>query len=270
MLDRTRLRLFVLVIVHTTATIALDQFADYGLVAYLLTCLSLSQIGLLAIGLVFGTWRLRWRFALVVAGTTALVLWQWHSQGGSVGGLLGIVVSELSVAAGLLVTRYGPPKLRLIQVSETVFPSTRFQFSLRQVMTLFVVVALTLSAAKPIRAYISAFATEEAADFAVFQTIGLLVASLVLLSGFVVSWAAMWATLGTTGAWVKSTLVIMLALAIGSLFTYCIAPLFPDDVSKNWYFLPTLFMGESIFTMASLLVVRSCGYRLGGRKEMAT
>jgi hypothetical protein len=62
----------------------------------------------------------------------------------------------------------------------------------------------------------------------------------------------------------------MLALALGSLFTYCFAPLVPDDLGKDWYLLPAELLAQSLFTMASLFVVRVCGYRLVGRKEMAT
>jgi hypothetical protein len=268
MMDRTRLRLGGLLIAHILATMALDQFADYGLAAFLVGCLFLSQIGLLAIGLIFGTWRLRWRVGTVVAATAALVLWQWHIQANFFGSLFGIVVPELSVAAGLSVARYGPPKLRLIQLGDTAFPSTRFQFSLRQVMTLFVVVALTLSAARPIRAYVET-ANISDGDLGVATTIVLLSAGTVLLGIILVSWVTTWASLGIAGLSIKITLALLNALALGSLATYCFAPLFPDDISKNWYLLPALLASQTIFQMTSLMVVRSCGFRLVGRKEMA-
>ncbi|HVC97273.1 MAG TPA: hypothetical protein VND64_26570 [Pirellulales bacterium] len=64
---------------------------------------------------------------------------------------------------------------------------------------------------------------------------------------------------GIAGLWVKSTLVLVLALALGLLSTYCFAPCFSDALDDNWYNMPVFLLAQSIFTMASLFVIRSCG-----------
>jgi len=267
-MDRTGLRLLVLVIVHIAATIAFDKFIDEP--AELLSAsLGFSQIGLLAIWLAVGQWTWPKRLGSCLIGTAILV---WSQQMlARVEFLIPIVVTELVLAAGLIVARYGPPKLRLIQLGDTVLPSTRFQFSLRQVMALFVGVAVMLTLARPIRAYAAtAFSTDGELYEAVAETIVILVEGTMFLGCIVVGWVATWASLGLAGLPIRITLALVFALTLGSLFTYCFAPLFGKEFDENWYYLPTLLVCQSLFTMASLLVIRAGGYRLIGRKEMAT
>jgi hypothetical protein len=60
-----------------------------------------------------------------------------------------------------------------------------------------------------------------------------------------------------------------MTMAVGFLINYCFVPLFPDN-AENWYQLPGLLAGQLICMMGSLMVVRWCGYRLVGRKHLAT
>jgi len=151
-MDRTRPRLLVLALVHIAATIALDQIDQSPPVAVLSDALRCSQIGLLGVWLAIGSSAWPWRIGSFLAGTAALVWWQWTDAFDSLSFFVG---PELVVASGLFVARFGPSKFRLVELTELVVPSTRFQFSLRQVMVLFVVVAVMLTAAKPIRSYVA-------------------------------------------------------------------------------------------------------------------
>jgi hypothetical protein len=264
-----------LVIAQVAAAIALDQIDEpVDLLAVCSSALFFSQIGLLAFWLAFGTLDWPWRIGSFLAGTAALVWSDWTNEETAFDNLLRILLiglSELVVATGLVVARYGPMRLRLIQLGEPVFSSARFQFSLRQMMTLVVVVAVLLTAAKPIRAYVSTVnITIEEPEFVddgvTLEIIGILAEGTLFLGGVVISWVATWACVGIAGLWARSLLAVVFALALGSLLAYCFNPLFPEQ----WYYLPTLLVGQSIITMASLLVVRSCGFRLIGRNEMAT
>jgi hypothetical protein len=265
MMDHTRLRLLVLVLAHIAATIALDQIDQLPPVTVLSDALRGSQIGLLAVWLAVGSSAWPWRIGSFLAGTAALVWWHWTDAFDSLSFFVG---PELVVAAGLLIARYEPSKLRLIQLSEPVVPSTRFQFSLRQAMALCLVVAVMLTVAKPIRSYVATVNnTDENEDVDAANRISVRLIGTILSGVVVISWLATWASLGSGGLSIRITLVLLLALALGSLATYCFAPFLDEE---NPYELLTLFVGQSIITMASLLVVRAGGYRLVGRKEMAT
>jgi hypothetical protein len=270
-MDRTRLRLGGLVIAHIAAHFALEQIDSDKIVS---ASLFFSQVGLLGIWLAVGQWTWPKRLGTFLAGTAIFFWWEWHWQTFE---FLWIGLGELVVAAGLIVARFGPAKLQLVRLSEPVLPSARFQFSLRQVMALVVVVAVMLTGAKAIRAFVStSYIVDEdgeAWDYDAIETIETLVSATSYLGCVVVSWAATWAILGIGGVWARSTVVVVVALALGSLDMYCFAHYVGEQFGENWYYFTfdsTVLVGQSLFTMVSLMVVRSCGFRLIGRKGMAT
>ncbi len=168
-MDRTRRRLLVLVIVHIAATIALEPISQSPLVAALSSALQFSQISLLAAWLAVGSADWPWRIGHVFALTGFLVWWHWTDPIDNpiliiswptdpwtprIDSLIYFIGAELIVTMGFLIARFGPPKTRLIELNDVVLSNARLQFSLRQVMALFVVVAVLLAIATPIHGYV--------------------------------------------------------------------------------------------------------------------
>jgi hypothetical protein len=193
-----------------------------------------------------------------------------------------IVLPALIVALGLVDARYGPPKLRLMRLIRPIglTPGAGVQFSLRQLMAAILLVAVVVSLARPIRAYLAtAFTTNEKTEAAHNRftaaekereayeategTIDRLFAGTEVFGIVVVSWVATWAALGIAALWLRGTLAIVVAFALSSLNTYCFSPL--PHLDDDWSMSLPIWVGQSLIIMASLLVVRCCGYRLVGR-----
>jgi hypothetical protein len=264
-MDRTRLRLGGLVIVHVAAMGALDQIDRDNSAKVLWSSLFFSQVGLLAIWFSVSTGNWCWRIGPSLAGTAVLLWYNWAEEQADFDNLLRmgkwLVFPELAVAAGLLVARYGLRGLHLVHTNEQLLSGNRLQFSLRRLMAVIVAVACVTSGARAIRQFTTA---SNSVDDGHVDVIVLAVADITILGVCIASsWAALWASLGVGSPVGRSLLVVLSVGSVGLLSEYSCDS---DDLS----FVPTLLVGQSIFTMASLLVVRACGYRLVGRKEMAT
>jgi hypothetical protein len=73
----------------------------------------------------------------------------------------------------------------------------------------------------------------------------------------IVGLTAIWAALGLTRPLQRSLVVLALALSLGVLFSF--------GVNENWktyVFIATITVLQAVIVLGSLLVVRSCGYRL--------
>ena len=217
-MDRTRLRLLVLVIVHIAALIALNKIDIwYGLL--------FAQIGLLAIWLALGTWWWLRRLATFCAGTVA-VGWLLTSAENTLEKLVAMsfpMGAGCAVAGGFVVACHGWPKLRLVQCSARLSPGTRFQFSLGRLMAVVAAVAIVFTGARITHQCVVAAINRNLEDLA--QDAFVLNASdivrldeLAMYFGcVVVAWAATWACLGTVRPLVKSLLSILLASMLGAL-----------------------------------------------------
>jgi hypothetical protein len=76
--------------------------------------------------------------------------------------------------------------------------------------------------------------------------------------GFAVaSLAAIWATMGLCSPWFRCGGALLLSLAIAATFCWCI-----DAEGKDRFYVTTVVVLETVLLLASLLVVRSSGYRL--------
>jgi hypothetical protein len=271
----TRLKLLLLVVAHVTLAFAISKIDKGQFVGVLSAALSFAQIGLLPFWLVMGTWCWHWRLLTFSAGSAASYWCDWNFTQDVIG-LLFLAGTELIVAAGLFVARYGWPKFRLVHTSEPMMSGTRLQFSLRQIMTLVVIVAVVVSVTRPIRAYLSsktevnddgmAFLADESAE----GTIEFLFEGSMYFGAIIGSWLGVWASICRGRPAVRAIVALVLSLGVGMILSCAFAPLMGGSPDTWWIDFPLLLIGQSLFTMASLLLVRSCGFRLVGRNHLAS
>jgi hypothetical protein len=112
-MDRTRLRLLVLVMAHIAAAIASDKLIDMP-ANFVSPAVGCSQIGLLAVWLVIGQWTWPKRLVTTLAATA---IWVWSKTMQPREALILFLVAEFAVVAGLLIARYVPPKLHFRQTT---------------------------------------------------------------------------------------------------------------------------------------------------------
>ncbi len=245
-------RIRLLVVVHVIAGIALSGWAAMEgeiqfVFSYILLvppfALAFCQSGLLAFWAAMSHGAIWKRAAGWIAGVVALEI------------LLNLPIEVEAywfmptkatglVTAALAIVRIW--RTELLSVSGQPSQSNRqgLQFSISSLMLFTLVVALLITAGKQMRQ-------------AGWTGPNLLTTSALTLCFTVTNLAAVWAATGLGSPWFKCGAVSLLSLAIALTFCWC-AGVSGDD----WFYLPGIMVLEIVLLLASLLVVRSCGYRL--------
>lgn len=76
--------------------------------------------------------------------------------------------------------------------------------------------------------------------------------------------AALWATLGISSPVPRSIAVILMSVALGWFFSYTLG-----EAWEAYFYIMSIMFMESLCLIGSLLVVRSCGYRLVRDRAMS-
>jgi hypothetical protein len=152
------------------------------------------------------------------------------------------VASIASLVSTVLLLLAWRPRVQLIRNSPTPSPGEGLRFSIRGLMLLTLVAALLI------------FGSEGLGD----SYLAILVA---WISCFVVvGLASPWAALGLGHPYLKCLVVLAISAAIGALFIFRI---YRADIPRILYLhVYSAFLLHAALLIGSLLVVRSCGYRL--------
>ena len=223
--------------------------------------LAAAQIGLLGIwlGLGGGAWGRRLlvssscaSMVVVIAhGVPGTLLWAWRT------GLYKQVLLPLtfSTAANLLLTataiacaRHWGPKFQLIRLSGETRLSESFQFSVRSLFVALLVTAVGLSAAQIARAELSFY------DWFVHLCLDHVLGAIYFS---VASLACVWAALGPSHFWLRMTTVFGLQASFFALVSFAFS--WPDGRVLR---AGAGLLLETLIIMASLLVIRSSGFRI--------
>jgi hypothetical protein len=243
-------RIWLLVVVHVVAGIAFSGWAaQEGSIPFVLSeillvppfALACCQSGLLAFWAAMSHGALWRRGVAVITGVVALEF------------LLGWALDQdeptwiPAIATGLVTAVLSIIRLwrsELCSASRQWNQGNGLQFSIRGLMLLTLVVAVFMALGKHMR------------------QLGVDGPTLPLrftwASCFAVSnLAAVWAAMGLCSPWFRCGGALLLSLAIAATFCWCFAADW-----ESWFYVTTILVLEIALSLGSLLVVRSCGYRL--------
>ncbi len=250
-------RIHLLVFGHLLVGLSACAYAAFeGQVPFVLSYLPIvphlamivSQACLLAIWAVLGTSDAGVRATCFGAGVVYLeALLYLGAKDDDFFGLASF--SALAVAAVLLFSRiWLGPLVRHDGEALTAAPPT-FQFSIKGLMLLMFGVALSITVAKIVNAFLGGprLLVELMLWVAAVATTGL---------------TAAWAMLTKAGPAPRAALVVLLSLGSAALVALGF-----NEGWEAYFYLITITALQAVLVLASLLVVRSCGYRLT-RKSM--
>jgi len=225
---------------------------------FCLFALVLAEGGLLGIWGALGTSRLLWR-ALVVITTTACIwsvflflatqgIWdswdRWYSAQ--------IAFQPAFIALILSRLRYGRYRLCLTR-SITCSPSAeRLQFTIQHILVITLAVAVLLAIGPACRTL--AEKTQEDREF----SLSVAVISPCLIS---VALAMLWGALGIGRPTARLAVAVPAAFLVGFIPPFYLIMIF-ENGWRDYAIWSAIFGLQAIITAASLLVVRSCGWRL--------
>jgi hypothetical protein len=208
-------------------------------------------------------------FALVFCQSSLLALWavmsrsaRWLRIIGLIGGslylafLLRWAIDEgEAIPATLMMTVVVTCALLVVRQRKVVFrrvsaqkgkERSGLQFTIKGLMTFTLAVAVLITGAKQLR--------EAGGPKADVFIVGLWVACFA-----VTSLASIWATLGLESPYARSIAAVIMSTMLGWCFAYGVTP--DWDFSIFFYVMLIMFL-QTALLVCSLLVVRSCGYRL--------
>jgi len=237
-----------------------DTGADLRPLMIALDALVFAEAGLLGIWVALGTARpLRW-VPVVLAITAylgAVLVTAYHSwQTDTIAKhlLLEIALPTFSLLFILSVMRHGQRRLRLTHSAVWSTTCAGLQFSIRHVLLATAVVAVVLGMGRGISTFADmvgkgAFLAEARLELFVATLSPCLI---------VVDLATLWAALGTGRPPPRLAVVLPMAFVVGTIPIYYLG----NEDSSSFVVWSVIFGLQAIITAASLLVVRSCGWRL--------
>ena len=220
---------------------AVDELMFIGLYA-----LVYAQAGLIGIWSGLSTTRLEWRLPSVVAATAFVCI--ANTGGGTRVAFLWIALVAWPILLVLISLRHSRLGLQLAHLPNGLTVSKRFQFTIRHVLLATGVVAVVLGMGRGVRS-INNLNT---------------VAVMTYPPCFVmVELATLWATLGVGRPLPRLAVVVPTAFGVGTLATYNVYGRFEQAGFGSLWMLWSAALGlQAIITAVSLLVVRSCGWRM--------
>ena len=250
-------RLLSLVIAHVVLGIGFCTYSaiDRGIpfvLPYLLVvpaiALVLSQASLLGFwaGLGLNRWYLR--TAGLIAGVIYLeIIMAFGAQDDDFFFLA--TFSTLATAGILLVARYWQSELVLVAEKACQDQQEGLHFSIRGLMTFTFLIAVAMTG---IRLYKEHFGSGPGIAAIALWSIGVVTLGL----------AAVWAALGLARPQLRCLFVLTLSVVIGALLPYAI-----ENRWETYVYLISITFFQILIFIGSLLVVRSCGFRLVRRKD---
>jgi hypothetical protein len=224
-----------------------------------LYALVFAQAGLLGIWGALGTTRPMWRLPAVVTTTAYLCVlnitadrnWSRWSEIG-MRYLLMIALPTAVIFLALSRLRHSRRRLSLAHSVGLSPTAERFQFTIRHLLLTTVVVAVVLAIGRGVRA----FTDTESNVFVV--SLAILVPWIII-----VEMASLWAALGVGRPMPRLAVVVPTAFVVGAISFYYRANVIPVPVDWKMYVSESAILGlQAIITSASLLLIRSCGWRL--------
>jgi len=226
--------------------------------SFALTVVQEAQITLLAIWLVLGTAKIHWRILSVVLGLGAESVidfcWLWSGYGLQVTGLAGAYLvgycSEMLAASIALTCIRSRFQLRQVDPDSSNAPA--FQFSIQHLMLLTFVVSVLLGLARFIR-----FRSFDYTQTSPFTLENLTALTEDAVPAALITSVVVWATLAPGRPHLRIALAIMFAGCMGMWRSY-------SEVSGHWQ--ASIAPVQATIAIASLLVIRSAGWRLVTRQ----
>ena len=257
----TKMKMSLLVATHVGGGILLRLFRDElsNVVGWVgLLAIIFADTGLIGLWGGLSSARLAWRLPVIFSAI--LYLWVILSDTFDVWAVLSldtfdltsleflvIALSNVAIVMVLVGLRYSPLRLRLAHFPNESHSPLGFQFSIRSLLLVTATVAVVLGIGRGADAIKHIYPD---AHFAVIFPLGIISVTL----------AVLWATLGKGRLLHRLMVVLPAAFVVGTIPTF-----YETSFEANWRELivwPSVFGFQAIITAASLLVVRSCGWRL--------
>jgi len=248
----SKLKIGLLVAVHVVAGLVLAWNAnpltfDLSVPFIGLLALVFAEAGLLGIWSGLSTTRFAWRFPAVVA--VAVYLWAVFVVAVQPGDRLTVYAVIVLTAVPILVVlsclRHGRRRLRLAHLANRFPASEGFQFSIRHLLLVTTFVAVVLGIGRGVR------------------TISITQSNMVAVATFppcfiMVELATLWAALGLGRPLPRLAVVVPTAFVVGAIPGFYL----PGSGILELIIWPVVVGLQAIITACSLLVFRSCGWRL--------
>ena len=250
-----KLKIGLLLAAHIVAGLVLAWTGIPAATAFPIALFGLFPLVFAEAGLI-GFWgglsaiRLVFRLFAVLAAT--LYLWAVFVvpiRGGDIYAVLPVIaLTVVPIIVVLVVLRHSRRKLRLVDVASAGPASEGFQFSIRHLLLATAIVAVVLGIGRGVR------------------TIGIAQSNMVAMATFppcfiMVELATLWAALGLGRPLPRLAVVVPTAFVVGAVPVFYLPDL-PGQETWRYFILPIIVTIQAIITAASLLVVRSCGWRL--------
>lgn len=259
-----RRRIRWLVAAHVIAMLAMARFQHVGPMDLSRT-LEFAQLNLLGVWIAFGagSWRRRLlksfgclvAVAVIKEGPTRIL-----SMAADIRLLSEIVIIHaifaatawLTAAGGLAIVKRWGPKLKLTFASEAEPQSSTIQFSIRSLLIATLITAIILSAAIFTRAHL------DPTPDSIWPVLCIYVPAFAVYSVAVVV-ASVWAGLGASHLGLRTAAAASLQLTLSLLISFAFSQ--TGDLEQTAW-LAAQQLAATAVVIGSLLVVRSCGYRV--------
>ena len=260
----SKTKIGLLVAAHVVATPALAWLSVGSYHTTLSECafdaLEAAQITLLAIWLGLGTTKLRWRVLFAILGVCAESVidffWYWIGFGFEATGYAGVWFVGLceDLLAASIILGCVRRRFQLRKVDPKPSQKPPIQFSLWHLMLLIFLVSVLLGLARVIR-----FRSNDSYTLDDLFTLDYLIASMQdAIAAVLTSSVIVWATMALGRPHLRVILAIVFAFWIGWWQSYG-----EEGVFWAAFHEP----GKAVIAIASLLVFRSCGWRLVSRQR---
>jgi len=247
---------FIAQVVVTLMEFGQDLRLSPTATAYL--SLFFAEAGLFGIWGALGPARPTWRFATMLMGLLYLAVLNavaettGHDIGNFVFLLIALPTFAIVVAVILTRLRYGRRRLCLASPGYTKSLSESFQFSLRHLFVFTTVVAIVSALGRFVKAHVVG---DSVGWNVVFLTA---IVGIIIPAFIVVELAVIWAAMGIGRPVRRLPVVLPVSFVLG-----LVPPLFLEQAGWRRYLFWSAMIGlQATITAASLLVVRSCGWRL--------
>jgi hypothetical protein len=251
----SKTKIGLLVAGHIVAGLLLVWFARHSTAAYPIALFGLFALVFAEAGLI-GFWgglsAIRLVFRLLAVLLATLYLWAVFvvalPEGKNPSAFLVIALTAVPILVVLVFLRHSRRRLRLAHLANKSPSSEGFQFSIRHLLLVTALVATVLGIGRGIRS--NSGTQSDAVGVATFPPCFIMV-----------QLATLWAALGIGRPIPRLAVVVPMALIVGAIPSFYLPR--PTEVAILQLFIWPAIVGlQAIITAASLLVVRSCGWRL--------
>ena len=243
-----KMKMSLLVAAHVVAGVVLT-WANQKYTGAAKAALVFADAGLVGVWGGLSSTRLTWRFLGVIAAI--LYLWavlSFETFNLDIVEYLMIAFSTVALVMVLIGLRYSRYELHLAHLPNELTSPNGFQFSIRHLLLTTALVAIVLGIGRGVQSI-----SDQDPESVLVATIPLCV--------IMVELATLWATLGMGQSLFRLAGVVPLSFGIGTIPMFYVGVLEEANLRTMAQF-SGIFGFQAIFSAASLLVVRSCGWRL--------